>query len=201
MALLPFSSRTDTAIHRCPAGIKLGIALLLIIGNLMCPPRWAWLLAIPALLAIIAAIMARLSFRQILVRLLILEPMVAGVATLALMQPNGTEKFIWLICRSTSSLLVMIVMASTTSPVGIIHFLKQCHVPALLVTTLLLMCSYMAIIAEESQRMMRARKCRTYTTQRLWQWRTLAMLIGQLFIRASERAERVYGAMASRGWQ
>lgn len=184
-----------------PAGIKLSAALLLIGGNLVCPQEYAWLLIFPTVFVLIIAALARLSFRDLLARILLLEPLVIGVAALTLLQPDGFARFSWLVSRSSISLIIMIVLASTTSVSALILFLKKCHVPSLLTTTLFLMCTYLVIIADESQRMRRARDCRTFTRRQFWQWRTLAMIIGQLFIRASERAERVYGAMASRGWQ
>ena len=42
---------------------------------------------------------------------------------------------------------------------------------------------------------------RTFSSQQTWSWRTLAKVVSQLFIRSSERAERIYAAMCARGWQ
>lgn len=201
MATQLFFQPKTSPIHRLPAGYKLLAVLLLIVGNLLCPPAFGWLLLIPAILLLLVAVLARISFRDLLARMLLLEPLVAGVAALALLKPDGLAQFGWLMARSNISLLAMILLASTTSPSALILFLRRCRVPTLLTTTLFLMCSYLVIIAEESQRMRRARDSRTFAPTRFWQWRSLSMLIGQLFIRASERAERVYGAMASRGWQ
>jgi energy-coupling factor transporter transmembrane protein EcfT len=36
---------------------------------------------------------------------------------------------------------------------------------------------------------------------RLWEWRLLATVIGQLFVHTTERAERIYMAMCARGWK
>jgi energy-coupling factor transporter transmembrane protein EcfT len=49
--------------------------------------------------------------------------------------------------------------------------------------------------------MRRARACRTFTRGRRFEWNVLATVLGQLFIRASERAERIYDAMCARGWK
>jgi energy-coupling factor transporter transmembrane protein EcfT len=49
--------------------------------------------------------------------------------------------------------------------------------------------------------MRRARASRTFTLRRRFQWHTLATVVGQLFVRASERAERIYDAMCARGWK
>jgi cobalt/nickel transport system permease protein len=49
--------------------------------------------------------------------------------------------------------------------------------------------------------MRRARASRTFNQGRLRAWGTLATVIGQLFVRSTERAERIYAAMIARGWQ
>jgi len=60
---------------------------------------------------------------------------------------------------------------------------------------------YLFVLVDEAQRMKRARASRTFTVRRGRSWRTLATVVSQLFIRASERAERIYGAMCARGWK
>jgi cobalt/nickel transport system permease protein len=75
------------------------------------------------------------------------------------------------------------------------------RVPALLVTTLALMHRYLFVLLDESERMRRARSSRTFWRQRRARWRMLGTVVGQLFVRASERAERIYAAMCARGWK
>jgi cobalt/nickel transport system permease protein len=56
------------------------------------------------------------------------------------------------------------------------------------------------VLVDEAQRMRRARASRTFRPGRWWTWRTLTTVIGQLFVRSTERAERIYAAMIARGW-
>jgi energy-coupling factor transporter transmembrane protein EcfT len=49
--------------------------------------------------------------------------------------------------------------------------------------------------------MRRARNSRTFHRGRRLRWQTLATVVGQLFVRSSERAERIYDAMCARGWK
>ena len=57
------------------------------------------------------------------------------------------------------------------------------------------------VLWDELDKMRTARKARTFGAAGLWhRWKTSAQLIGMLLIRAMERAERVHGAMCSRGW-
>ena len=114
---------------------------------------------------------------------------------------GGWRLFLFLVAKSTLCLLTMVLLANTTPFAELLRVLKAARVPALLVTTLSLMYRYLFVLVDESQRMRRARLSRTFTGRQARSWRTRATVLGQLFIRASERAERIYGAMCARGWR
>ncbi|MCX6909024.1 MAG: hypothetical protein NTY01_13420, partial [Verrucomicrobia bacterium] len=98
-------------------------------------------------------------------------------------------------------LLTMILLSNTTSFADILRVLQRLRVPSLLVTTMALMYRYLFVLADEVGRMGRARASRTFAAQRSAAWWSQADIIGQLFIRSTERAERIYAAMCARGWQ
>jgi cobalt/nickel transport system permease protein len=75
------------------------------------------------------------------------------------------------------------------------------RIPWVFVTTLTLMHRYLFVLRDEAERMRRARSSRTFTRGRRFQWLALSSVLGQLFVRASERAERIYNAMCARGWK
>ena len=52
----------------------------------------------------------------------------------------------------------------------------------------------------ELDRMATARRARTFNRRDSLAWSLLTGLIGMLFLRTFERAERVHGAMLARGW-
>jgi cobalt/nickel transport system permease protein len=79
--------------------------------------------------------------------------------------------------------------------------LQRVRVPGLLITTIALMHRYLFVLADEAERMRRARLSRTFTRGKRFGWGSLATVVGQLFVRASERAERIYDAMCARGWK
>ena len=87
------------------------------------------------------------------------------------------------------------------SLLDLLDVLKRWHVPALLVTTLALMYRYLFLLIDEAERMNRARASRTFIAGRRRSWRALGSLIGQLGVRSTERAERIYAAMRARGWR
>lgn len=191
-------SRLDSPVHRLPAGIKLAGALALVLVLVLTP------LAVGAVVAgvlLAVAFLSRLPWGFLLKRILLLEPFVLGVAVLALFQPGGVEVFATIVARSTLCLTTMVLLASTTPFAALLDVLRRLRVPALLITTLALLFRYLFVLVDEAERMRRARACRTFTKARPHRWRMLATVIGQLFVRSTERAERIYAAMLARGWQ
>jgi cobalt/nickel transport system permease protein len=194
-------SRLHSPVHRLPAAAKLLAALTLVVAVLLTAQSRAIFLAAEAALVLVVAAFTRIPWRFLARRLILLEPFVLGVAVLALFQPGGWRLFAFLVAKCTLCLLVMVLLSNTTPFSELLRVLKAVHMPGLLVTTLSLMYRYLFVLVDETQRMKRARQSRTFTPHRKRAWRTMATVISQLFIRASERAERIYGAMCSRGWK
>jgi len=62
------------------------------------------------------------------------------------------------------------------------------------------MMRYAEVITGEMRRMRIARQSRGYEPRWMWQSKAVASSAGALFVRSFERGERVYLAMASRGY-
>ncbi|MGA2246334.1 MAG: cobalt ECF transporter T component CbiQ [Verrucomicrobiota bacterium] len=188
-------------LHRLPAAAKLAAAVALVLAVVLLPgAHWRWLLAVAAALALLAWL-SRLPWFFLLKRLLLLEPFVFGVAGLMLFQPDGAWKFALALFKTNLCLLTTLLLSNTTPFTGLLSVLQRLRVPWLFVTTLTLMHRYLFVLADESERMRRARASRTIARSRGFQWRTLSSVVGLLFVRASERAERIYDAMCARGWK
>jgi cobalt/nickel transport system permease protein len=194
-------SRLDSPIHRLRPAVKLVAALVVVVVTLLVPPSRPSLLGAVAVFALAVAMLSRIPGRFLVRRLILLEPFVLGVAFLALFQPGGWPRFLFLVAKCTLCLLAMVLLSNTTRFSDLLRVLKAVRLPALLVTTLSLMYRYVFVLADEAQRMQRARLSRTFTPQRAWVWRNLATVVSRLFVRSSERAERVYAAMCARGWR
>ncbi len=196
MRLFDHYARTDSPIHRLPAALKLATALLLVLGLVLLRPG-GWF-AGAALGLVVVAGLSRIPPAFLVGRLLLLEPLVLGVAALALLQPGGLRVFATILTKSTLCLFTMILLANTTPFSEILGVLRRVRFPALLITTLALMYRYLFVLADEAERMQRARQARTFGRTR---WAVLATVLGQLFVRSTERAERIYAAMCARGWK
>jgi cobalt/nickel transport system permease protein len=184
-----------------PAGGKLAGALVLILTVVLLP-RTA-LTGLVVVAAVVGGLLAvsRISWWFLLKRMLLLEPLVLGVAGLMLFQPGGAKIFTVVMFKANLCLLTTVLLANTTPFTELVRVLQRLRVPWLFVTTLMLMHRYLFVLADEAERMRRARASRTFTRGRRFQWQTLSSVVGQLFVRASERAERIYSAMCARGWK
>jgi cobalt/nickel transport system permease protein len=191
----------DSLVYRLPAALKLGVALVIIVATVLAPIQWrAWFIGV-AMLLVLTAGLSGLPLFFLFRRLLVLSPFVLGVVLVNAFQPAGRDRWLAVAVKSVLCLLAVILVSNTTPFSQILRVLKSIRVPALLITTLALMHRYLFVLMDESERMRRARASRTFTRGRRFHWNTLATVVGQLFIRASERAERIYDAMCARGWK
>jgi cobalt/nickel transport system permease protein len=194
-------SHRDSLVHRLPAGLKLGVGLVLIVGTVLVRPGAVGWFVAAALVLVISAVVSRIPPLFLVKRLLWLSPLVLGVALVNALQPAARGSWLLVAVRSTICLLTIILVSNTTPFSRILRVLKAARVPGLLITTLALMHRYLFVLVEEAERMRRARASRTFTRGRGAHWQALSTVVGQLFARASERAERIYDAMCARGWK
>lgn len=190
-----------SSIHRLPAAFKLGAALAITVVTGVAPLGWAWWFVGVAVLLLLVITLSRISPIFLLKRILALSPFVLGVALVNAFQPAARGHWLGVTARSGLCLLTVILVSNTTPFSQVLRVLKRVHVPGLLITTIALMHRYLFVLADEAERMRRARLSRTFTRERRFQWRSLSTVLGQLFVRASERAERIYDAMCARGWK
>jgi cobalt/nickel transport system permease protein len=190
-----------SSIHRLPAAFKLGAALAITVVTGVAPLGWTWWFVGVAVLLLLVITLSRISPIFLLKRILALSPFVLGVALVNAFQPAARGHWLGVTARSGLCLLTVILVSNITPFSQVLRVLKRVHVPGLLITTIALMHRYLFVLADEAERMRRARLSRTFTRERRFQWRSLSTVLGQLFVRASERAERIYDAMCARGWK
>jgi cobalt/nickel transport system permease protein len=194
-------SRLSSPIHRIPASVKLVGALLIVLLVVTMPMSTFVAHTAVALALLVIAALSQIPPGFLAKRLLLLEPFAVGAALLSLFQAHGVALFISLVIKSTLCLLTMILLANSTPFSEILVVLKRWHFPGLLVTTLALMYRYLFLLIDEAERMNRGRVSRTFVTGRRRSWHLLGTVVGQLGVRSTERAERIYSAMRARGWR
>jgi cobalt/nickel transport system permease protein len=194
-------SRLDSPIHRLPTTVKLFGTLCIVGGSVSVSFAHLWFFIIVAGLLLILSALTSISWKFIFGRLILLEPFALGIALMALFQENGGMVFLSILVKSSLCLFTVILLSNTTPFSKLLQTMKRLGVPRLLVTILALLYRYLFVLIDEAERLNRARASRTFSSNRRKKWHMLASLIGQLFVRSTERAERIYAAMTARGWK
>lgn len=212
-----YSDRNSPA-HRLDPRTKLLAALAFILLLLVTPVRWPFFFIYLAFI-ILAVMVSRLPVLFVLKRSLVVVPFVllvgiflpflkegeiAGSLNIGLWRISftheGLQALAGILGRSWLSILALVWLTSTTKLNHLLQGLERLYLPRVLVMTLSFMYRYLFILVDELMRMKQARDSRNFGGKRLWQLRTLGNMIGILFVRSYERGERVYAAMAARGF-
>jgi cobalt/nickel transport system permease protein len=112
----------------------------------------------------------------------------------------GWISFLSILLKFVLTVSTALLLIATTSFPGVCHALRRLGFPALFVSQLLFLYRYLFVLMEEAMRIVRAREMRSFGT-RSTGIKVFVRLIGVLFLRTVERAERIYYAMLSRGFQ
>jgi len=212
-------SDRNSFMHRLDPRTKFVTTLLFILVVALTPPN-SWP-AFALYFAIIATLLlaSTVPIGYVLKRSLVIIPFVVMIAIFVPFFKEGEvagSYNIWLwqvsvtysglqvltniIIKAWLSILSLIWLSSTTKLPHLLHGLEQLRMPRVMVMILSFMYRYLFILVDETMRMKQARDSRNFGGGRLWQIRTIGNMVGTLFIRSYERGERVYAAMAARGF-
>lgn len=112
----------------------------------------------------------------------------------------GWISFASILVKFVLTISAALLLIATTSFPGICRGLRNLGAPALFVSQLLFLYRYLFTLMEEAMRVVRARDMRSFGTRGTG-GRIFSRIVGALFLRTVERAERIYGAMLARGFR
>jgi cobalt/nickel transport system permease protein len=113
---------------------------------------------------------------------------------------GGWVSFVSILLRFFLTVSAALALVATTSFPRICQGLDALKVPRAFVVQMLFLYRYLFVLIEEALRLRRARDLRRFGRRVGLRPRVAASLIGVLFLRTYERAERVYLAMCARGF-
>jgi cobalt/nickel transport system permease protein len=119
---------------------------------------------------------------------------------------EGLDFFLSVVVKALLSVTAAGLLAITTPFHEMATAMRYLRMPGLLVAIIASTYRYLFVLADEAGRLARARSARSVQSTRrhggtlLWRARVLGGMIGSLFLRTYERSERIYWAMASRGY-
>ncbi|HWX22447.1 MAG TPA: energy-coupling factor transporter transmembrane component T [Candidatus Binatia bacterium] len=201
MHVQKLEARRRTLVSGAWPRLKLVGALVIITGTALLPRRIGALYLLPTIALMVLWPLSRMPLGYTLRRLVVVEVFILGIALLSLVTPSAAPVFFSALAKSNLCIFTMLLLTWTTPFHEILEELRRLRLPSVMLTTLALMYRYLPVLAEESRRMQRARASRTFRRRNRLAWHNLTTIIGQLFVRSAERAERIYLAMCSRGWK
>ena len=222
----PYRPR-PSLVHRLDPRVKFVLALAFILTAAL-TPLGAWPVYILLFsIALSVEVLSELGVGNVLKRSALAAPFVlaalpvlatvkglpllilpVGPWTLTITQ-EGVERLAGIAAKSWISVQMAIVLASSTPFPDLLLAMRAVKIPRLLVAILGLMWRYLFVMADEALRLMRAREARSGRPDQpgtrvggslAWRARVTGGMAGNLFLRSFERADRIYAAMASRGY-
>lgn len=197
-------ARRRSVCHRLPNSLKIAITLGIILCALSIPlDRWP-ILGVLLVVIYFGLTLAGVPLRYLGRRLLLFVPMMF-LLTISLPASQGFVRG-WdlmgvIVLRSTVSLFSVIWLVNVLPFDELLVMLRRWRCPAILPAMLSFMYRFSYIMWDELERMQTARRVRSFGRGGLrFAWHSRTQMLGMLLLRGLTRAERVHGAMCSRGW-
>lgn len=149
---------------------------------------------------------AKLPIIHLAKRLLLIFPFVLVISISMVFtksDPAGSHPLItilYIMLRAGEAIIALTLMTATMSFPNLLGALSWMKVPNLLVALMSFIYSFIYIIIDEFERLSIARKSRELGNNLFIAWKSRAWQIGTFLIRSIERSDRVYNAMAARGY-
>jgi cobalt/nickel transport system permease protein len=206
-------SYKDTLVHRLDPRVKLVVTLLFLFTVISFSKYEIFALLPFFLYPVLLMTLGEIPFMFIFKKVLLVSPFAVFIGIfnplLDLGQvfifngftiSAGWLSFISILIKFTLTVSTALLLIATTSFPGVCHGLRRLKLPAIFVSQLLFLYRYLFVLMEETMRIVRARNMRSFG-ERGTDMRIFVRLAGTLFLRAVERADRIYHAMLSRGFQ
>ncbi|MGB8961142.1 MAG: cobalt ECF transporter T component CbiQ [Pseudonocardiaceae bacterium] len=203
----------DTPVHRLAPQCKVAATALFVLTVAATPRGGYWPYLWYLVLLVPVAALARLPPLTVARRLLVEVPFVLFVLALPMLggppqvtvikvalSVPGLHAAATIALKATFGLLATTILAATTPMPEIITGLERLRVPQVFTAVAAFMVRYTEVLVAEWARMRTAAVCRGGNPRWLWQVRDVTAGLGALVVRSFERGERVYLAMASRGY-
>lgn len=200
-------------VHRLAAETKVVCLLIFVLAVVATPRELFWPYALFGLILVVVWRVAAIPVRWILPRMLIEAPFIVLAVLLPFAEGGERVEFAGLqlsvaglyaawgiVIKGTLGVAASLTFAATTTARELPLALSRLGVPGLVTSIVVLMIRYVDVLAAEARRMRMARISRGDSPRALHQAGAVAKGVGGLFLRSYERGERVYLAMAARGF-
>lgn len=205
-------SYQDTFVHRIDPRIKLLSTLVFIVVVVSFPKYEVTGLLPFFLFPILLLTLGDIPVRFILKKMLVVSPFALFIGIfnplldtrpaldiLGFPVSLGWMSFASIMLKFALTTSTALLLIATTSFPGICFAMQKLRIPQTLVAQLLFLYRYIFVLTEEALKIVRSREMRSFG-RRGREMKHFVPLIGVLFMRTLDRAERVYHAMLARGF-
>ncbi len=213
IGLIDQLSYKDTFVHRLDPRAKL-IATLLFLFTVISFSKYEIAALLPFFLyPMLLMTIGEIPFMFILRKVILVSPFAVFIGIFnplldsekimifnGLFISAGWISFFSIMLKFTLTVSTALLLIATTSFPTVCHGLRRLGLPSLFISQLSFLYRYIFVLMEETMRIVRARNMRSYG-ERGKGMKVFVRIVGTLFIRTVERAERIYFAMLARGFQ
>jgi cobalt/nickel transport system permease protein len=212
----------DSPMHTLDPRAKILAFFTLIIVSVSTPPDRYFAFAGYLFICIAAAVLSKIPAGKFLKRIAVVIPFVLLVGiSLPFIKSGDTAgaagsistgigglsvsysglMLLWNVTiKALVAIMALTIVSMTTQFSDFLKALEDFHVPRIFTMLAGFAHRYIFVLADEFMRMKRARDSRLYGGRWLWHAKVIGGMIGTMFLRSYERAERIYVAMVSRGF-
>jgi cobalt/nickel transport system permease protein len=216
----------NSLIHRLDARVKLTLAIAYILVASLTPVGAWFAYGMLFTFAVVATLASGLGFLLVQRRALVAIPFALAAITIVFTTDGpvaftqslgpwrlqatepGLVRFASILVKSWLSVQIAIILAGTTPFPDLIAAMRSLRFPRALVAIISFMWRYVFVLVDEAVRLRRARDARSAVRSGIkgggkvtWRAKVVGGMAGNLFLRSYSRSERIYQAMAARGYQ
>ncbi len=202
-----------TPIHGMAPQVKIAISFGALVAIVSTPREAIWAFAIyGVVIAIVAAVagvtpgyaLRRLSVEVPFLILAAMLPIFGGSPTVEILGVDLSIAGMWdawnIVAKATLGLLIATILGATTDVTQLLSGLDGLRMPTVVTAIAGFMVRYLDVISGDWTRMRIAMASRGHDPRWFTQIGPYARTVGVVFLRTYERGERIYLAMASRGY-
>jgi cobalt/nickel transport system permease protein len=197
-------SRGTSVCHRLSARLKIVLTLAVIVLTVLLPvslwPAQGCLVS----LVFVAHTLAGIPVAYLVRRVALILPLVVMTALAVPLSHgfvHGWETAVGIVVRAVVAFLAALWLVSTTPFDRLLAAFCRLGMPRVFAALLAFVYRYVFVLFDELARMRTAQRARTFGRRPgRTRWTSAVQLVGTVLIRAIDRAERIHGAMSSRGW-
>jgi cobalt/nickel transport system permease protein len=198
-AFIDIYADLNTPLHKLGAKIKIVFWVTFLLLIVFSPGRRITLFY--GLLVVLLICLSKVPVKFIFKRLVEVIPFIIVIALSALFRKNGIALSLNCTIKATLAIILTLVIFSTTKFTQLLEALRQLKVPNLFIYLLSFMYRYSFLLEDQLLRAKRACESRSINSKNNFRKaKILSNILGTIFIRTYERAERIHLAMCARGY-